>query len=133
MGGRETVMRDLLPRSTATRKRPKKNLATRWTEPVIPADQNADYDSLAKENRRLKELNDDLHHQNSELRGSRLLSPIEEESIKALRVERDMLNADAQKLALWLRGNKEKEIRQGKHIGMSLAEVCIMYMAKGLD
>ena len=102
------------------------------TELVTPADQNADYDSLAKCNRELTELNADLHAQCTELRASRLLSPDEEASIKTLRREFDRLNVDVNKLGQWLRDNKALEIKQGKHMGMSLAEICIMYMARGL-
>lgn len=105
---------------------------TTVTGPVIPADLNADYDSLARENRRLAELNKDLHAQNTELRKSRLLSPDEEKSISTLRQEFDRVNRDCIHLAKWLQDNKIQEIKQGKHMGMTLAEVCIMYMAKGL-
>jgi len=100
--------------------------------PVTPADHNADYDALAKRNRELTLLNTDLNAQCVELRKSKLLSPGEEEAIKSLRGEFDRLNADVNKLGLWLRDNKAMEIRQGKHMGMSLSEICIMYMARGL-
>jgi hypothetical protein len=103
------------------------------TKPAVSADLNADYDSLARENRRLAELNKDLHQQNTELRKSRLLSPQEEESISQLRRDFDRVNAESIKLAKWMQDNKAKEIKQGKHMGMNLSEICIMYMAKGLD
>jgi len=108
-------------------------------KPAVPADLNADYDSLAKENRilkdenrRLKELNADLHQQNTELRASKLLSPQESEAIAQLRRDYDRVNTETNKIAKWLSENKAKEIKQGKHEGMSLSQIVIMYMAKGL-
>lgn len=101
-------------------------------QPSKPADANADYDSLAKENRRLKELNADLNEQCRVLRESRPLSKEEEQQIAALRMDRDRLMAIENRLAMWLRDNKALEIKQGRHVGLSVAEICIMYMAKGL-
>jgi len=91
-----------------------------------------DYGQLEKEIHRLTDLNRDLNAQLITLRESRSLSKSEEQSITQLRSEFNRLNEDVNKLGMWLRMNKAKEIQQGKHMGMSLAEICIMYMAKGL-
>jgi hypothetical protein len=88
---------------------------------------------LRKENDRLKLFNADLHSQLTTMRQSRTISPEEESQIADLRRQFEMLNKDAIALAVWLRNNKAKEINQGKHMGMSLSDVCIMYMAKGLQ
>lgn len=101
--------------------------------PAKPADLNADYDTLARENRRLTELNQDLNSQLKTMRESRTISPEELESIRLLREDFNRLNGEQIELAKWLGRNKSKEIDQGKHKGMTLADVCIMYMAKGLD
>lgn len=105
----------------------------RQSKPTQPADQNADYDSLAKENRRLTDLNKDLHTQLTAMRASRTLSPEEDAANAIVHSERNRMREDINKIALWLRNNKSKEILEGRHTGLSLPEIVIMYMAKGLD
>lgn len=102
-------------------------------KPTKPADKNASYDSLSKENRRLTDLNLDLHSQLTTLRESRTVSPDEDSAITTLRQEFDRVNKEQNLLGEWMRNNKAKEISQGKHMGLSLAQICIMYMAKGLE
>lgn len=103
------------------------------TKPTKPADLNASYDALAKENRRLTELNQDLQSQLVTMRESRTISPDEEDAIKRLRKEYDRMNYDINQISLWMRNNKAKEIKEGRHTGLRLNEIVIMYMAKGLD
>lgn len=79
---------------------------------------------------KLKEHNDDLSNQNRELRGSKRISPEEEAEFTRLRAEHLMALEEQNKLALWLRDNKSRQIAAGKHMGMNLSEVCIMYMAQ---
>ncbi len=79
---------------------------------------------------KLKERNTDLSNQNTELRGSKRISPAEEAEITKVRAEWQAALEEQNKLALWLRDNKHREITAGKHMGMTLSEVCIMYMAK---
>jgi len=90
-------------------------------------------DALKRDNDRLTELNADLNLQLTELRKHKTISP-EQEAHNA-RVARDFKANDEeiQALAIWLRNNKAKEIGQGKHMGMKLNEICIMYMARSCE
>lgn len=110
-----------------------KMAAKKPLHPNRPADQNASYDLLAKENRRLTALNADLQSQLVTMRKSRTISSEEEAGIKTLREEYHRINYDINQISLWLRNNKATEIKQGRHMGMTLSEIVIMYMAKGLD
>lgn len=82
---------------------------------------------------KLKERNEDLSNQNKELRASKRLSPDEEKEIANIRAQYGVVVEEQNALALWLRDNKHREITAGKHMGMKLSEVCIMYMARTVE
>jgi hypothetical protein len=82
---------------------------------------------------KLKERNDDLSAQNKELRASKTITPAEQKDIARIRAEHLQVSEEQNKLALWLRDNKAKEIAAGKHTGLSVSEVCIMYMARTVE
>lgn len=110
----------------------KEKRMTTKKQPSKPADQNATYDQVMEENRKLKELNVDLHGQLTEMRKSKTISPTEEADFARLREDFRRQNEEVNAIALWLRDNKATEIKQGKHIGLKLSEICIMYMGRNL-
>lgn len=80
--------------------------------------------------RKLQDENADLKGQNLEYRKSRVLSPEEDAIFTQMRADNQALLDQQNKLALWLRNNKGPEIDAGKHNGMDLSDIIIMYLGQ---
>ena len=92
--------------------------------------------SLAKAISDYKSLSaryDDLSAQNEELRTSPTLSPAELAQITAERQQFRALNENQNAIALWLRENRNKEMRRGLHADLTFPQTIIMYLARGLQ
>lgn len=87
-------------------------------------------DFQRKEIARLETLNLDQDRQIRELlkSGSSLADVDQYARTKR---EYDQMKGDMDKIALFIRENMKTEIAEGRHAGMSLAEVCVMYMRRG--
>lgn len=75
----------------------------------------------------------DLVAQVNEHAGKRYVTPEEDAALVQVRTDRDELMTQQNKIALWLRKNKAKEIEQGRHIGLQFHEVVIRYLVSSLD
>jgi hypothetical protein len=85
-----------------------------------------------KEIARLERLNSDQDVQIRALLASGA-SLADVEQYARTKKEYDLMKADTDKIAMFLREHTEKQISEGRHSGMTLAEVCIMYMKRGLS
>jgi len=86
---------------------------------------------LKRENAHLRSHSADLSAQNLTLSHSPVITPEMTAEITRLRQEHEEARQQINKIALWLRVNKEKEIAMGQHAGKDLADVVIGYMAEG--
>ncbi len=111
---------------------------TRKQKPFKPSEQyeleldsqRSTIDFQRKEISRLEKLNADQDRQIRELlKSGASLADVEQYS--RTKKEYDAMKTDVDKIALFLREHMKEEIASGKHAGMSLAEVCVMYMRRG--
>ena len=86
--------------------------------------------NTTEENRRLRTLNRDLAQQVEDAKSNTSITPHELLEFTRIRQEHYQLNAEQNKIVMWLRQYKAKEIALGKHGNMSLADVVIMYMGQ---
>jgi hypothetical protein len=87
-------------------------------------------DFQRKEISRLEKLNTDQDEQIRALLKSGA-SLADSEQYARTKKEYDQMKAEVDKIGMFLRENMKDEIDAGRHGGMTLAEVCIMYMRRG--
>lgn len=87
-------------------------------------------DHQRKEISKLETLNLDMDAQIKELLARDAITKEQAQYFAQLKRDFDAMKLEQDKLAKYLRVNKAREITAGKHMGMSLADVCIMYMGQ---
>ena len=90
-------------------------------------------DTLRKEWRKARDHMIDLGTQNEDLLKRTAISPEELARGREIAAQHRAMDNENQQIVEWFRENRTQELREGRHTGMTLAQVVIMYMARGLE
>lgn len=87
-------------------------------------------DFQRKEIARLETLNYDQDKQIRDYIVNGTISKHERDDAANNKRQFDAMKEEMDKLALFIRENKSKEVAMGRHAGKSIADICIMYMGQ---
>lgn len=89
----------------------------------------AQIEALIADKENQKKLINNLLEEVKELRAKRTVTEEEWTRLQNISTTQAEYQARENKMALWVRNNKKAEIGQGRHTGLDIADVMIMYAA----